>query len=192
MNTISKKDTKTIIEQEAIRIFAEGGYEALSMRSLSEASDVSLSSIYYFFKDKDILLKEVFEKVSKELGKERAGLPKRKTAKKMLEDRIYFQFQHIEKVIYILKYYLHFRPNFLRLDSGYIPEKGYLHINEVIEKGLDTGEYTSKDPVEDAKIMAHAINGFLLEYFPETPKKQDLKKIVLSITEFLNRSMEKK
>lgn len=185
------KDTKLKIEQQTIRIFTTGGYEALSMRSLSEASGVNLSSIYYFFKDKDVLLEVVFNKLSKELGVERAKLPARKTAKKMLEDRIAFQFEHIEKVIFILKYYLHFRPQFLRLDSGYIPEKGYLHINEVIEKGLQTGEYTSKDPIEDAKIMAHAINGFLLEYFPDTPKSKELKKITSSIADFLDRAMQK-
>jgi AcrR family transcriptional regulator len=185
------KDTKERIEKEAILLFTKGGYEALSMRSLAGYSGVGLSSIYYFFKDKDILLKEIFEKLSKELGKERAKLPTRKTAQKMLEDRVNFQFEHIEKVIFILKYYLHFRPQFLRLDSGYIPEKGYLHINEVIEKGLQTGEYKSKDPVEDAKVMAHAINGFLLEYFPETPKGKELKKVTSSISNFLNRAMQK-
>jgi hypothetical protein len=41
----------------------------------------------------------------------------------------------------------------------------------------------------DAKIMAHAINGFLLEYFPDTPKGKELNSLVSSLTEFLNRSM---
>ena len=71
-------DTKLKIEQQTIQIFTIGGYEALSMRTLSEASGVSLSSIYYFFKDKDVLLEEVFNKLSKELGVERAKLPARK------------------------------------------------------------------------------------------------------------------
>lgn len=183
------KDSKELIEQTAFHIFARGGYEALSMRELAKASGVTLSSIYHFFSDKDVLLKTIFDKTNKNLGVERAKLPNRKTAHALLKDRIAFQFTHIESVVFVLKYYLHFRPHFLRLDSGYIPAKAYLHIDEVINKGLETGEYRSEDPVTDAKIMAHAINGFLLEYFPDPPVGRELNKLATEITDFLQRAM---
>ena len=183
------KATQLTLEQNAKAIFARGGYDALSMRTLSKESSVGLSSIYNYFEDKDKLLKEIFDKTNKNLGIARNQLPRRKTAKKMLQDRIAFQFEHIEDIVFVLKYYLHFRPYFLHINTGYIPAKAYLHIDEVIDKGLETGEYTTSDPIADAKIMAHAINGFLLEYFPDPPKGKELNSLVSSLTEFLNRSM---
>lgn len=184
-----KKDSKTLIEESAFDIFSKGGYEALSMRELAKHSGVTLSSIYHYFKDKDVLLKALFDKTSIELGQKRALLPKRRTAESMLKDRIAFQFENIASVVFVLKYYLHFRPEFLRIDSGYVPTKAYLHIDEVISKGLETGEYSSEDSVTDAKIMAHAVNGFLLEYFPDPPTGRELTKLVAEITDFLQRAM---
>lgn len=183
------KDTKKHIEQTAFDIFSRGGYEALSMRELAKQSGVTLSSIYHYFADKDVLLKTIFDRTSTELGMKRAELPKRRTAEAMLRDRIAFQFEHISSVVFVLKYYLHFRPEFVRLSSGYVPAKAYLHIDEVINKGLETGEYSSQDPITDAKIMAHAINGFLLEYFPDPPTGRELTKLVVEITDFLQRAM---
>lgn len=188
-NLSMAKETKLILENTAKSIFAKGGYDALSMRTLSKESSVGLSSIYNYFEDKDKLLKSIFDQTNKHLGLQRKLLPNRKTAKKMLEDRIAFQFKHIEDVVFVLKYYLHYRPYFLRINSGYIPAKAYLHIDEVIAKGISTGEYSTSDPVADAKIMAHAINGFLLEYFPDTPKGKELSSLIVSLTNFLNRSM---
>ncbi len=183
------KSTQITIENTAKTIFARGGYDALSMRTLSKESSIGLSSIYNYFEDKDELLKTIFDKINTNLGVQRKLLPKRNSAKKMLEDRISFQFKYIEDIVFVLKYYLHFRPSFLHIDSGYIPAKAYLHIDEVITKGIETGEYYSSDEIADAKIMAHAINGFLLEYFPDTPRGKELKQLVLSLTDFLDRSM---
>jgi len=186
------RNSKAIIEQTAFDIFSKGGYEALSMRELAKQSGVTLSSIYHYFSDKDVLLKDLFDKTNTELGQKRALLPHRRNAHAMLKDRISFQFENIASVVFVLKYYLHFRPEFLRLDSGYVPAKAYLHIDEVISKGLETGEYTSEDPVTDAKIMAHAINGFLLEYYPDPPTGRELTKLVGEITDFLQRAMSVK
>ena len=183
------KSTQITIENTAKTIFARGGYDALSMRTLSKESSIGLSSIYNYFEDKDELLKTIFDKINTNLGVQRKLLPKRNSAKKMLEDRISFQFKYIEDIVFVLKDYLHFRPSFLHIASGYIPAKAYLHIDEVITKGIETGEYYSSDEIADAKIMAHAINGFLLEYFPDTPRGKELKQLVLSLTDFLDRSM---
>lgn len=186
------KDSKELIERTAKRIFARGGYEALSMRELAKHSGVTLSSIYHFFKDKDVLLKSIFDQTNTKLGRERSQLPSRRTARALLSDRILFQFEHIEDVVFVLKYYLHYRPQFLRIESGYVPTKAYLHIDEVIHKGVETGEYRLDDPTTDAKITAHAINGFLLEYYPDPPKGKELHRLADELTDFLHRALSQK
>jgi len=182
-------ESRKTIEQTAIAIFARGGYEALSMRTLAKESGVSLSSIYHFFSDKDVLLKALFDQINTKLGVDRRALTNRKSAYDALLDRVMFQFQHIEEVVFVLKYYLHFRPDFLRLHNGFVPPKAYLHIDEVIQKAIDTGVYKGSDPTSDAKIITHAINGFLLEYYPDPPHGRELTQLSREITDFLYRSI---
>lgn len=186
--------TRQTILKTSKRLFAINGYEGFSMRTLAKESGVGLSSIYHFFDDKDKILKLIFDTTGKELGIARTKLSKSKSGKEMLWDRIEFQFDHIEDVVFVLKYYLHFRPDFLKLDSGYLPVKAYLHIEEVLEVGVANGEFSisASEINKESKVIAHAINGFLLEYYPNPPKKEDLEDVILSIHKFLIRSLTNK
>lgn len=183
--------TRPTILTTAKRIFAEKGYDGLSMRTLSDESNVGLSSIYHFFTDKDVLLKEIFDATNTQLGIERAKLPHRKTAHSLLHDRIRFQFDHIEDVVFVLKYFLHYRPHFEHQQRGFVPAKAYLHIEEVLRLGNDTGEFNiSEDSIEkEAKVITHAINGFLLEYYPDPPKGRELREVSQSLHLFIMRSL---
>jgi AcrR family transcriptional regulator len=186
--------TKEIILSHAKSLFALQGYEGFSMRILAKESGVGLSSIYHFFADKDVLLTSIYNEVNKQLGLERHKLIQRQTASDMLYDRILFQFTHIEKVVYVLKYYLHFRNDFLKNKNGYIPVKAYLHVDEVLRFGLKNGEFTFADSEVDqeAKVIAHAINGYLLEYYPQAPAGSELKKVTTTIHHFMMRSLVNK
>lgn len=183
--------TKQIIIKNSKRLFSQHGYEGFSMRTLSAKSGVSLSSIYHFFKDKDVLLKVIFDETRSSLGKKRSRLSNRDSAGDMLKDRIMFQFKNIEDVVFILKYYLHFRKKFPQNSRGFIPPKAYLHIDEVLERGITTGEF-KLDPEnlhKESKVITHAINGYLLEYYPKKPRGEELEEIVSEIHAFILRSL---
>lgn len=164
------------------------------MRILAKESGVGLSSIYHFFNDKDEILKEIFDNINKNLGIERAKLPKQASASRMLKDRILFQFKHIEDVVFVLKYYLHFRSKFSKNNSGYLPTKASLHIEEVIKFGVTNKEFSvDKSKISSkSKVVAHAINGYLLEYFPQPPKDEILTDITDQIHEFIMLSLKNK
>jgi len=49
------RSTKEIIEQKAISILSEKGYDAASIREIAEASGVTKPVIYYYFKSKENL-----------------------------------------------------------------------------------------------------------------------------------------
>lgn len=187
-------NTRHTILKKSKKLFATNGYEGFSIRILAKECNVGISSIYHFFTDKDEILKEVFDSTNKELGIARSKLPNDTSAEKMLLDRIEFQFKHIESVVFVLKYYLHFRPNFLKLDSGYLPSKAYLHIEEVLEAGVKSGIFTiNPDEIyKESKVVAHAINGFLLEYYPTPPKKSEFNDVTMSIHNFIMRSLTNK
>jgi AcrR family transcriptional regulator len=183
---MAKDKTDELIRMSAKRLFAKNGYDGVSMRILAKESGVGLSSIYHFFKDKDILLKSVYEETNKKLGIERNALSSQPTAEKMLTQLIYFQFKHIEDIVYVLKYYLHFRHDFAALPTKTLPPKSTLHIEEVIRKGLETGEFNvGETEIEGrAKVVSHTINGYLLEYYPEVPNLKELQEIAHDIVSF--------
>jgi AcrR family transcriptional regulator len=189
---MTRSQTDELIRTTAKRLFATFGYEGISMRILAQESGVGLSSIYHFFKDKDVLLKEVYLDTNRRLGQERQALPTQPTAKQMLAQLIDFQFDHIEDVVYVLKYYLHFRHEFASLPTRTLPPKSTLHIEEVIDKGRQTGEFAIEpsDIAAQAKVVAHTINGYLLEYYPDTPRGTERQTMIDDIVSFTMRGLK--
>lgn len=171
-------------------MFALGGYDSFSMRHLADSVGISASVLYHYFEDKDILLKEMFDSVNKSLGLKRAGLPKTKTASNMLKQRIGFQIDNQEEVVAVLKYYLAYRNNFKKFKNGYVPDKSALHIEEVLREGVAKNEFNINNIDDDAKVITHAINGFLLEYYPHTPKGTERKQLINRIFNFLIRGLK--
>lgn len=186
--------TKSTVLKISKHLFAVNGYEGFSIRTLVKQSGIGQSSIYHLFKNKDEILKVIYETSNRELGIARSKLPISNSAEEMLLNIIRFQFQHIEDIVFVLKYYLHFRPDFLKLDVGYLPTKGYLHIEEVLRAGIEGGEFIFdvSEIQKESKVIAHAINGFLLEYYPNSPKKNELADVTASIHKFLMRSLTNK
>jgi AcrR family transcriptional regulator len=181
--------TKQKILDCAKVLFARDGYEGLSMRVLAKESGVGLSSIYHFFQDKDALLKELFKTVSHALRDDCAKLPQRSSAREMLYDRILFHFTHIESVVCVLKYYMHFKPYAMRLESDDVATNAYVHMEDVVSYGVEAGEFESDSVSRDAKLITHMVNGFLLEYFPERLKGKDLEALVGALSGFITRAL---
>lgn len=178
--------TDELIRDTAKRLFAANGYDGVSMRILSKESGVGLSSIYHFFKDKDILLRTVYEDTNRSLGVMRNKLPAQLTVGQSLRQLIDFQFEHIQDVVYVLKYYLTFRSYFASLPTKTLPAKSVLHVQEVLEAGVKSGELELK-PLEleaKAKVIAHTINGYMLEYYPAVPVGKERQAIADDIVSF--------
>lgn len=178
--------TDELIRMTAKRLFAKHGYDGISMRILAKESGVGLSSIYHFFKDKDVLLKTVYEQTNRQLGIERSELAPAPSVTESLEQLIEFQFDHIEDVVYVLKYYLSFRDDFAALPTKTLPAKSVLHVEEVLRRGMDQGEFDLKDSEvgPKAKVIAHTINGYLLEYYPDVPRGNERQEIINDIVSF--------
>jgi AcrR family transcriptional regulator len=183
---MAKQSTEEKVRASAKHLFATFGYEGVSMRTLSKDSDVGLSSIYHFFADKDVLLEDIYRQTNRELGNARSKLSPCHSAHEMLAQLIDFQFEHIEDIVYVLKYYLHYRDHFAAQPTRTLPAKSVLHIEEVIQKGIETGEYkVGAGNIEaKARVVSHTINGYLLEYYPDVPNDKERQAIVNEIVSF--------
>lgn len=162
---------------------------SFSMRQLAEACGIGISVLYYYFKNKNELLKVAFDTTNTQLGIERSKLPSVSDPHKLLLQRIDFQFEHAQDVIFILKYFMTHRQTFEKNAGGYIPEKGYLHIKEVLEEGLRQKLFKTPNIDHDAKVITHAINGFILEYYPDIPVGKKRKEIIDMINSFIVRAI---
>ncbi|AMW32258.1 transcriptional regulator, TetR family [Fervidobacterium changbaicum] len=63
-------ETKQRILEAARKLFAEKGYDGVSMEDIAQASGVRKSLIYYYFPSKEVLFEEVWIGVIDELEKE--------------------------------------------------------------------------------------------------------------------------
>lgn len=185
-----KHDTKQLILDKAATIFASGGYGGFSIRILADQIPIAPSVIYHYFKDKDALLYEMFDQLNRKLGEKRAKLPQPKSAEEMFKQRIEFQIDNQEMIVAVLKYYLAYRNKFKKFKNGFVPDKSALHIEEVLNYGVNTKEFNIKNIEDDAKVITHAINGFLLEYYPYKPKGNEKKELVERIYNFLIRALK--
>lgn len=185
------ENTKHTIIEESVRVFASNGYDGLSMRILAKKAQIAPSVLYYYFKDKDTLLKAMFDQININLGLERRKLPQLQTASQMLKQRIEFQLDHAEEIVAVLKFYLAYRKKFKKIPTGYVPDKAYLHIEEVLLFGIKTNEIEETDIKKQAKVITHAINGFLLEYYPSIPANQEKEELIETIHAFLWRAIKK-
>lgn len=184
--------TKERIAQKGLKIFARHGADGLSMRKLADKTGITQSVIYHHFENKDVLLKYIFDSTNTLLGKRRSKLAETRTSSEMMRQRIEFQLDHAEEIVAILKYYLAYRKQFPKFKSGYVPDKTSLHIEEVLERGVASKEFIKLDVEKEAKVITHAINGFLLEFYPKKPENNERDKLVDSIHNFIIRSVTNK
>lgn len=64
------QETRKKILEAARKLFAEKGYDGVSMEDIAQASGVRKSLIYYYFESKEVLFEEVWIGVIEELEKE--------------------------------------------------------------------------------------------------------------------------
>jgi AcrR family transcriptional regulator len=185
---MSKIDATQILKA-AGDLFAKEGFVTFSVRTVAKELQIAPSLIYYYFKNEEELLLSMFHYLNKQLGQRRAVLPKTLTAKEMLKQRIEFQIDNQQAIVAVLKYYLRFRKTFPKFKEGFLPDKSSLHVEEVLRYGVQTGEFTCEDVNADAKVITHAINGYLLEFYPYVVTKKEKKALVEKIYSFILRAV---
>lgn len=182
-------DTKIIILDKCLQEFALHGEAGVSIRLLADKADISSSVIYHYFPNKDLMLKEMFDTTAHQLGTFRSQLPSTNSAYEMLKQRIEFQLDHATEVLATLKYYINYRNQFQQNPHGYVPITAYKHIYEVLEAGIKSNEFNISNIDNDAKVITHAINGFILEYYPDIPEGDSKSELIALIYNFLIKAL---
>ena len=63
----ARSDTRARIQQVAVELFTEHGYEGTSLREIAERLDVTKAALYYHFKSKEDIVTSLIEDYSKQM-----------------------------------------------------------------------------------------------------------------------------
>ncbi len=173
--------TQEKILKYIIKLYANGGFEGMSMRQLASKVGIVQSVLYHYFPDKDRMLRYMYDTIQNNLEIERTKLPIKKNTFDFLKQRIEFQFDHAEEIVAAMKYFYNYRRTFKRNNIGFFPKEMYASFQEALEYGIDQGDIPNIDVKRKAKIMTHLVNSIILEYFPTIPKGSERANIMQSL-----------
>ncbi|MDP4162013.1 MAG: forespore capture DNA-binding protein RefZ [Bacillota bacterium] len=141
-----KKNSKSIIVQEAIKLFNTQGYSGTSLRDIAKKANVNIANIAYYFDNKQGLLEfcftTFFEQYLSEMEEAVAVLDEGAMAslRNLVSNLIYFQCKNIHLTRFIIRE--------MSIDSQIVREimttyslKEKFYFQKILERGIEKGEF---------------------------------------------------
>ncbi len=158
-------NTKTIIEEVAIQLFAEKGFRATSTREIAEKASVAKPMLYYYFKNKDDLYNQILIKAIAPVTEEITTL---KNSDLSSADKIR---EYININIRFAENQLQYRALLRRAierNDCHVEEltnRFFIRIHtailQIVTDGIEKGDFISQEP-ELATIQLHSLMEFYL------------------------------
>jgi AcrR family transcriptional regulator len=186
---MATSDTKQVLIDNVLNLLATHGPAQISMRKIAEAAGVQQSVIYHYFGGKDELLSQPFLAAQAQLRQALADLTWTEDTHELLRQRIRYHLDNGKYILPMLRYFMAYKEERKGEPGSYIPPQALYHIRQVIEQGVTEGIYESDDPEADAKVVVHALNGFVIEYYPHANDINE--ETVARIQSFIERALRK-
>lgn len=187
---MKESNTKITILEACTSLLAQYGYAGTTMRNVAETVGVKPSVLYYYFPSKAELMRALRQHLNIRLDTGLKSLPPAPSTAAMLRARLRFQIEEREAIVALLQYFMAVKQDFPHQDGGYVPERAYRHMREVIDRGIAEGRFHSSDPAFDAKILTHLVNGFLLEFYPHNMTQTETDTLTEKLAQFIERSLK--
>lgn len=165
---MSREETRRQILDVTLKLFAERGFAATSMNDIVRESGLSKGGIYWHFKSKDEIVATIFDEyfgaqIEMLIAfKEREGTSSERLHALMTliaESMDSFGAEFPEPLeFYALAAH---QPDLLeRLKQHFVVYKA--HLTELIQQGIDAGEFHTGDAAHIANILIGAVEGLIL------------------------------
>lgn len=158
--------TKTTIFKAAARLFAEKGYNGVSMREISELSNVSKPTIYYYFGNKEgiyrTLIKEALKYHTEDLKQiARLNIPMKQKLVELLKRRFQITLKYPELAKFVLEMFVQFEklPCLNGLESDIAAHAKIFA--DMIQEGINSGEF---GPSAKPELVVHVIGAVLVHF----------------------------
>lgn len=164
---VDANETKIKIFLVAARLIAEKGYNGVSMREISEHSEVSKPTIYYYFGSKEgiykALLQTGLEQNSRLINEAKSlNLPVKERLVKLVQNF----FKQCHKQPAFMKFYFNLSNRIEELpfldEFQKLADQNRSLVIDMIQEGIDSGEFgRSATPEFAAEIIAGVLGHFI-------------------------------
>ncbi len=146
----------------SVKLFAEKGYAATSVREITEAAQVTRPVLYYHFKSKDRLFCHIveaqFDEVCAEIDEILETVSGCRQRLRTLVQKVFDRTERSPEMVRLLLQFFFSPPvENLRLDKEVLGRKRFSRIAEIMRQGLDSGELSGGD----AEMLAMAFSGVM-------------------------------
>jgi len=161
--------TKATIFRAAAKLFAEKGYNGVSMREISEQSSVTKPTIYYYFGNKEGIYKALIQEAlayhTEDLKQiSLLNIPVKQKLVELMKRRFQVSLRHPEWTKFVLEVFNHY--DNLPCLNGFkdeVESHGKI-FTDMIQNGINSGEFgASAKPELVAEVMAGVLMHFLMD-----------------------------
>ncbi len=164
MNKRSGIETKKRILKASMDIFSRKGYAASNIREIAKAADISIGTVYIYFKNKEELYKSLIEDKKQELT-DRIGAmcfeekPATESLKNFIQIHLEYAVKHREFIL------LHIREH--GFSFGIEKKRAFFNqqieiIEKIIQRGIISDEFRETDARSIASIIMGTLRGIIL------------------------------
>ncbi len=169
MNKRSGTESKKKIINAALKVFTEHGYKGASMRMIAGAADISVGGLYLYFDNKEdlylTLMKETFSDFTQKVS---SALKDTRTSSEAfnLFITLYLNNAKEHRGLILIQGREH------KFTFGMdIKRRFFIHqrgaIEEIIQRGIKSGEFRKCNVKEASKIIFCVLRGFILSLIVE-------------------------
>jgi TetR/AcrR family transcriptional regulator len=167
--TENESTTKATIFKIAAKLFAEKGYNGVSMREISEQSRVTKPTIYYYFGNKEgiykALIKEALTYHTDDLKKIASlKIPVKHKLVELMKRRFQVSLRHPELTKFVLEVFNHYEN--LPCLNGFndeVENHGKI-FTDMIQEGINSGEFgVSAKPELVVQVVGGVLMHFLMD-----------------------------
>jgi AcrR family transcriptional regulator len=172
----------------ALSVFSRKGYEGASVREIIEEAGVTRPVLYYYFKNKEDLFRQLVRKCLAEMVREMDAMFERvEGCRARLETLICTAFKRAEQNLDVVRLLVHVifaspgqEPN---MTNEPLLEKRFVRLVEVMEDGLEQGELAGGEP-EALALAFNALmdfHGMVKSRFPAITLTDELGKALVDL-----------
>lgn len=155
-----KPDKREIILDTALDLFSQRGYFNTSVHDIQKQANVSIGSIYHYFKNKEAIAKALFDELSHTMAKAMIDImEKHTTAHDRCREVISYLFTMTEENPQVMHYILYAKhKEFLPDQKPVCSSRPFELMKEMVIQGMEDGEIRQVDPnVAATSIFGGAI-----------------------------------
>ena len=161
-SNISNPVMEQILES-ARKLFARYGLDKTTMNEIAADVGLSKAALYYYFKDKESLFREVVAQEQKDFfGKMRGLTDRNLSAEELMQKYVELRLEHFKSFLNLAKLSMHIlsHPKTLVSDlhTGFKQEESKL-ITQILERGNQRGEFHVNDPAKVGGLFIHVLFG---------------------------------